>query len=94
LAAVTAKENWTREHWDQQLAEMRRPVEELLKRATEGWRAATIAEWTWEVCMIVPDAQERVDEVLEEKSMDYSLEELNFLMQKFGTWSQRWTSCW
>jgi hypothetical protein len=30
-------------------------VEELLRGVMDGWRAATIAEWAWEVYRIMPD---------------------------------------
>jgi hypothetical protein len=85
---MAAKKKWTREPSDQQLEEMLRPVEELLRQSLDGWRAATIAEWTREVRRIVLDTRERVEEIMEEKSMDYRSEEVNFFMQELGTW--RW----
>ncbi len=44
-----------------------------------------ITGWTREVHKIA-EAQEQADEVLEE-SPDYRLEEVDFFMQEFGTWS-------
>jgi hypothetical protein len=71
------------------MSEKQGTVEQLLKRATEGRRAAAIAEWTRKVREIVPDARERAEEILEEKSTDYTLKEVDFFMQEFGTWSRQ-----
>jgi hypothetical protein len=38
---------------------------------------------------IVPYAREQAEEILEEKSTDYTLKEVDFFMQEFGTWSQQ-----
>jgi hypothetical protein len=35
------------------------------------------------------DARERAGEILEEKSTDFKMEELDFFMQVFGEWSQQ-----
>jgi hypothetical protein len=85
--ALAAKEKRSLEHRDQQLAEMWGLVEEFLKWAMDSQRVPAITEWTREVHKIVPEAQEQADEVLEEKSPDYRLEEVDFFMQEFGTWS-------
>jgi hypothetical protein len=66
ILAVTAKEKWTEEYQDQKLEEVRGSVQELLKWAAEGRRAAAIAKWTQEVHKIVSTTRERAEEVLEE----------------------------
>jgi hypothetical protein len=83
IPAQASKEKWSLEHRDQQLAEMWGLVEELLKWATASQRVPAITEWTQEVHKIVPEAQEQADEV----PPDYRLEEVDFFMQEFGTWS-------
>jgi hypothetical protein len=38
---------------------------------------------------IVSDAREQAKEILDEKSTDYKLEEFDFLMQEFRSWSRQ-----
>jgi hypothetical protein len=59
IRIVAAKEEWTTERRDQMLGEKQGPVRELLKRATDGRRAAAIAEWIREVEEVVPDARQQ-----------------------------------
>jgi hypothetical protein len=87
IPALASKEKWSLEHRDQQLAEMWGLVEDLLKWAVASQQVPAITKWTREVHKILPEAQEQADEVLEEKSSDYRLEEVDFFMQEFGTWS-------
>jgi fructose-1-phosphate kinase PfkB-like protein len=89
ICLVATKEEWTAERRDQTLGEKRGPVQELLKRATDGLRAAAITEWIREVREIVPDAREQAEEIIEEKSTDYTRKEVDFFMQEFGAWSQQ-----
>jgi hypothetical protein len=70
------------------LGERQGPVREPLKRATDG-RQAAIAEWIKEVREVVPDARQQAEEVIEEKSTDYTRKEEDFFMQEFGAWSQQ-----
>jgi hypothetical protein len=86
IPALTSKEKWSLEHRDQQLADMWGLVKKLLKWAMDSPRVPAITGWTREVHKIVPEAQEQADEVLKE-SPDYRLEEVDFFMQEFGTWS-------
>jgi hypothetical protein len=89
IRLVAVKEKWTVERRDQLMSEKRGPVQELLKRAMESRRAAAIAKWTREVHKILPDAQEWAEEILEEKCTDYTLKEMDFFMQEFGTWNRQ-----
>ncbi len=81
IRIVAAKEEWTTERRDQMLGEKQGPVRELLKRATDGRRAAAIAEWIGEVREVVPDVRQQAKEVIEEKSTDYTRKEVDFFMQ-------------
>jgi hypothetical protein len=76
IRLVAVKEKWTTERRDQLMSETWGPVQELLKRAMEGRRAAAIAEWTREVRKIVLYAREWAEEILDEKSTDYTLKEV------------------
>jgi hypothetical protein len=92
IERTAAKEEWTLARRQERLQEIRELVETLVRTARATRWDTAVAAWLTQVCSLVDEVLESARQVIDDKSTDYTLDEVDEelqLMAQHGQWMRK-----